>query len=232
MLMRINRLVGLSLAALVSLLLGMPLANAESRAEQHHKQQRSTEKPVSDRATRVPAARRIKHPPVGRTVQRLPSKHQSIRVKQKTYRYHNGAFYRPGRDNLFVVVRAPLGARVQRIPQGYISFYIGPRHYFYSNYTYYLWDTPTREYIVVEEPVGAENAVVTASETAYGELYVYPNQGQTDEQRDRDRYDCYLWASKETGFDPGDHAADVGETAIDYRRALSACLEGRGYTVK
>jgi hypothetical protein len=33
-------------------------------------------------------------------------------------------------------------------------------------------------------------------------VYVYPNQRQTDEQSDRDRYECHLWAVKETGFDP------------------------------
>jgi len=33
-------------------------------------------------------------------------------------------------------------------------------------------------------------------------VYAYPQQGQTPEQLDRDRYECYLWASKQTGFDP------------------------------
>jgi len=33
-------------------------------------------------------------------------------------------------------------------------------------------------------------------------VYAYPQQGQTPEQLDRDRYECYVWASKQTGFDP------------------------------
>jgi hypothetical protein len=33
-------------------------------------------------------------------------------------------------------------------------------------------------------------------------VYVYPDKGQTDVQSDRDRYECHLWAVKETGFDP------------------------------
>jgi hypothetical protein len=147
-------------------------------------------------------------------------------------------------------------------------------------------------------------------------VYAYPQQGQTPEQLDRDRYECYLWASKQTGFDPSApnvpphdrvvavvggpppappgaqtavgaitggligaliappraagfgalagavvggtigasaeasqnqqaqyvasqnaaaqqaQMAQVEQKASDYRRALGACLEGRGYTIK
>jgi outer membrane lipoprotein SlyB len=34
------------------------------------------------------------------------------------------------------------------------------------------------------------------------DVYAYPQQGQSPEQQDRDRYDCHLWAVKQTGFDP------------------------------
>jgi hypothetical protein len=34
------------------------------------------------------------------------------------------------------------------------------------------------------------------------EVYAYPLQGQPAEQQDRDRYECSLWATKQTGFDP------------------------------
>lgn len=143
-------------------------------------------------------------------------------------------------------------------------------------------------------------------------VYFYPTKGQTEEQQDRDRYECYLWAVKQSGFDPGqaqlaphqrievtpaappgaDTAAGAFSGAIigsmmaprndagfglvfgaitgailgsasdqarqdqaaraqqyydskeaknyarlekqarDYRRAMTACLEGRGYTVR
>jgi Ser/Thr protein kinase RdoA (MazF antagonist) len=33
-------------------------------------------------------------------------------------------------------------------------------------------------------------------------LFFYPNQGQSEEQQDRDQYECYLWATQQTGFDP------------------------------
>ncbi|MFM2068695.1 MAG: hypothetical protein RLZZ584_3604 [Pseudomonadota bacterium] len=34
-------------------------------------------------------------------------------------------------------------------------------------------------------------------------LYFYPERGQGDEQQDRDRYECYRWAVRQTGTDPG-----------------------------
>ena len=34
------------------------------------------------------------------------------------------------------------------------------------------------------------------------DVYAYPLHGQTPEQQDRDRYDCNLWAVKQTGLDP------------------------------
>ncbi len=36
----------------------------------------------------------------------------------------------------------------------------------------------------------------------YVEVYFYPTRGQSAAQQDRDRYECYLWARKQTGFDP------------------------------
>ena len=37
---------------------------------------------------------------------------------------------------------------------------------------------------------------------AYAQTYIYPAQGQSDEQMEKDKYACYQWASKESGFDP------------------------------
>ena len=145
------------------------------------------------------------------------------------------------------------------------------------------------------------------------QIFVYPNNGQSAEQLDRDRYECNNWAVKQSGFDPSQAqvpphervqvvamgpppgantvagaangailgalvsppraagggaligalaGAIIGASADaanqqrteeiqqsydqrdlqvqarfeqrsrDYRRAISACLEGRGYTVK
>ncbi len=34
------------------------------------------------------------------------------------------------------------------------------------------------------------------------QVFFYPTSGQSPEQQDRDRYECYLWAVKQSGFDP------------------------------
>jgi len=34
------------------------------------------------------------------------------------------------------------------------------------------------------------------------ELFIYPTQGQSKEQMEKDKYDCYQWAKQESGFDP------------------------------
>ena len=144
-------------------------------------------------------------------------------------------------------------------------------------------------------------------------VYAYPQQGQSPQQMDRDRYECSTWATQQTGFNPSApnvpphervqvvtgtppgagvavgavtggilgaavsnprnagaglllgallggaigagaeasadaqaqgmananadarmqaQAAQIERKASDYRRALGACLEGRGYSIK
>jgi len=38
--------------------------------------------------------------------------------------------------------------------------------------------------------------------TVQADLYVYPKNGQSADQTDKDKYECYNWAKKDTGFDP------------------------------
>jgi len=143
----------------------------------------------------------------------------------------------------------------------------------------------------------------SASSAFASELYIYPAKGQSSEQQDKDKFECYTWARNDTGFDPmappttttaapssqkksggavrgglggaalgaiiGDSSKSAGRGAIaggliggvrqsshnrqveqdrqqweqresanysnnrnNYNRAYSACLEGRGYTVR
>src|SRR5581483_333328 len=66
------------------------------------------------------------------------------------------------------------------------------------------------------------------------ELYIYPNQGQSEEQVDADRAQCHQWAVEQVGYDPDNASTgfQVGQKRVDFDRAFTACLEGRGYTVK
>lgn len=160
----------------------------------------------------------------------------------------------------------------------------------------------------MERSVRAEPASAQLPPT---QVFFYPTSGQSPQQQDRDRYECYLWSVKQTGFDPSQpmvaknlrvevipmpppghdtavgavsgaligaavsHPRDAGSGAVigavagavigaasdasrqeqaariqerydqrdakqvaqlerraqDYRRAMAACLEGRGYAV-
>ena len=45
-------------------------------------------------------------------------------------------------------------------------------------------------------------AVALAATALAQDVIVYPAQGQSEEQMEKDKYQCYAWAKKETGFDP------------------------------
>jgi hypothetical protein len=45
--------------------------------------------------------------------------------------------------------------------------------------------------------------VVREAPTANPAMYFYPERGQSDSTQDRDRYECYRWAVRESGVDPG-----------------------------
>jgi hypothetical protein len=41
------------------------------------------------------------------------------------------------------------------------------------------------------------------------QVFFYPSQGQSTEQQSRDHYECYNWAIRQTGFDPGQSAIPI-----------------------
>jgi hypothetical protein len=45
-------------------------------------------------------------------------------------------------------------------------------------------------------------------------VYVYPANGQTAEQTDRDRYECHVWAVQQTGVDPSRADASPYERVV------------------
>jgi hypothetical protein len=53
-------------------------------------------------------------------------------------------------------------------------------------------------------------SVVLAGPAVGQEMFIYPEQGQTQDQQKSDEYQCYNWAKGETGFDP--MAAPVAST--------------------
>lgn len=49
--------------------------------------------------------------------------------------------------------------------------------------------------------------IMTGSAAASADLFIYPNMGQDQEQQRRDRYECHVWASQQSGFDPSTYQA-------------------------
>lgn len=180
--------------------------------------------------TRYLAPIRLHFHPIGFRLTLLPRAHIRIIVHGLPYFYFGGVFYRH-HTNGYIVVRAPIGAVVSVLPHGFITFSVGGVSYYYANDTYYLWDDDYEAYVVVEKPSAADEAITRATE---GRLFVYPNHGQTEEQQANDRYECHRWAVHESHVDPTLEEDDElsPQDRRNYKRAISACLEGRGYTVK
>jgi hypothetical protein len=94
--------------------------------------------------------------------------------------------------------------------------------------------TPTPSYVRESSPAPSPTPSPIQSKTPASkspQLYAYPKNGQTATQSTFDRIECERWGSGQTGYSPGQSVEDANRKA-DYQRAVSACLEGRGYTVK
>jgi hypothetical protein len=70
-----------------------------------------------------------------------------------------------------------------------------------------------------------------------GRMFIYPRQSQSEEQQAKDFDTCHNWAVGQTGFDPskppaGRLDAQTNPRSSDYFRAIGACLDGRGYTLR
>lgn len=52
-------------------------------------------------------------------------------------------------------------------------------------------------------------ALYYCNDVAAQQVFAYPNQGQSQEQQSRDRYECHTWSVQQTGFDPSNPNASV-----------------------
>ena len=182
-------------------------------------------------STRYLAPIRIHYHPVGYHLHTLPHNSVRIFVNSLPFFYLGGIFYSEF-DSGYIVVSAPIGAIVSELPVGFIAFNNGFDTYFYANATYYRWSDSDAAFVVVSKPQGADEAIEKATSER---LYAYPNAGQSEEQQAKDRYECHQWAVSESHVDPTleDENEELAlQDVMNYRRALTACLEGRDYTVK
>lgn len=167
--------------------------------------------------------------PAPRVVRTLPVGHRSYNWNGGAYYHYGRHWYRPYGAS-YVVVRPPYGLFVSYLPSYYSTFWYGGVHYFHADSTYYVYEPVRRGYVVSRSPYGDDDEE-EYSTSQDEDLYVYPAQGQSEQQQSDDRYECHRWAVDETGYDPIDSDYDADRRA-DYLRALTACLTGRGYSVR
>lgn len=65
---------------------------------------------------------------------------------------------------------------------------------------------------------------------ALAQQFVYPAKGQTPEQTDKDKYDCYNWAKQQTGYDPSQptQAASASQSSQQGGQVVKGAAVGAG----
>ncbi len=174
------------------------------------------------------------YPSRGFDVPMVPRASVSVHFGGSNYFYHGGIWYRPFGPR-FTVVAPPFGVIVPFLPPFYTTLWVRGLPYYYANDVYYTWHPEDNGYIVTRPP--DDEAVSTSATSTNDQLFIYPKNGQSETQQDDDRYQCHTWAAKESSFDPtlpsgGVPANENSDKRAAYFRAMTACLEGRGYSVK
>lgn len=134
------------------------------------------------------------------------------------------------------MVRPPPGLVISVLPPYYSTVWFGGVPYYYADNVYYTWDPDHSGYSVVDPPEDSDLPTAPPDSPQGQDLIIYPKNGQTKEQQAADRFECHNWAKGQTGFDPIQVEGGVGYGGVEtsranYNRAMSACLQGRGYQV-
>jgi len=162
-------------------------------------------------------------PPFGIVVPILPPFYTTLWVGNVPYYYANNVYYTPSSQGGYVVAQQPPSQVVVEQQPAEAS-------------------VPQPSNNVVElgpagNPGNSQPQNVSPSPEPSGQLYIYPSKGQSQAEQAKDRNDCHSWAVSQTGYDPilqtgGTPSSQTNTKLTDYQRALGACLEGRGYTVR
>jgi len=173
------------------------------------------------------------YPPRGAVLRSLPDGYRPYYRGGSRYYFSGGIWYAP-RGPEFVVVSPPPGLVISTLPPYYSTVWIGGVPYYYADDVYYSWQPDQNAYAVVDPPDNADTPS-PPPDSAQADLIIYPKNGQTKEQQAADQFECNNWAKGQTGFDPTQPGGGVSGNAdtarSNYNRAMSACLQGRGYQV-
>ncbi len=120
------------------------------------------------------------------------------------------------------MVVPPIGIAVPLLPPAYVTLWIGGAPYYYANGVYYA--TAPGGYAVVAPPPGADTVQpAPAAAPVPPDPIIYPRNGQSAQQTEADRQACNRWAATQPGA--------VADAQV-FQRAVAACMDGRGYTLR
>lgn len=177
------------------------------------------------------------YPPIGTIRPSLPGDYRPYYRGRDRYYFNGGIWYAP-RGPGFVVVQPPPGLVISILPPYYSTVWFGGNPYYYADNVYYTWQPEQNGYAVVDPPDNADqpSAAPDNTQSSQDDLIVYPKNGQSKDQQSADQFECHGWARSQTGFDPtqaggGVPPGDADRSRNNYNRAMSACLQGRGYQV-
>jgi hypothetical protein len=121
------------------------------------------------------------------------------------------------------------------LPLAYATYWYGGVPYYYANDVYYTYNPDYEGYVATDPPpVGESDGSAPQGGAAIappqdggsipGQVFMYPKNGQSAEQQAQDKAECQQWAAQQAG--------QAAQNGADYRRAMTACVEGRGYSAQ
>ncbi len=171
------------------------------------------------------------YPSRGYAVAALPAGSLRVAHRGGDWFFHAGVWFRlDGRR--YIVGMPPFGIAVPLLPPAYATVLIGGLAYYYANGVYYT--AAPGGYMVVAPPPGADQAqplpqpVPTApppapTQSTAPDPVNYPRSGQSPAQTEADRQECNRWATTQPGA--------VADASV-FQRAVAACMDGRGHTLR
>lgn len=122
------------------------------------------------------------------------------------------------------------------LPQGAVSVQIGGGRYWHHRGHYYRpwrhgWTLVAPPIVLSAPLIVRESPAVVVDEgpppvklpPSRPDPVIYPRNGQSAEQTEFDRQDCNRWATTQP--------AALADASV-FHRAVEACMDGRGYTLK
>ena len=167
------------------------------------------------------------YPATGSVMPTLPDGSVALSLGRERFFFHSGVWLHPVGAQ-YLVVLPPVGVWLPLLPGDAAALMLAGSIYYYANGVYYA-PAPSQGYVVVAPPADIESATAVQGPPAVapaslaGQLVFYPRNGQSPQQTESDRQDCNRWAT--TQSDAMAHA-DV------FQRAVAACMDAHGYTVR